>query len=92
LIKRARFFKDKARTTDGDMDGIIVRIDNTGDSSVAASDRYRHEIYHGLKRVPIGAQIIWKNKIVDMYVEAQNEQRIVLRFNTDYARVHVNIW
>lgn len=77
---------------DGDLDAAVVRVDNTGSASAATEDRYRHTIVHGLGRVPVGCQVILKDKDCDVYVISSNENQITVRFTAAEASVNVRIW
>lgn len=78
--------------TDGDHDAVVVSIPNTGVAAAAAADRYRHTIVHGLGRVPIGCQVIHKDKDCDVYVVSADENQIVVKFTAAEAAVNVRIW
>lgn len=77
---------------DGDIDAVVVKISNTGDSGAVAAERYRHTIDHNLKRLPVGAQIIWADDIVGMKVVAQSTTSITVVFDTARAQVNLRIW
>jgi len=77
---------------DGDIDAVVVRINNTGDSGAAAADRYRHVIDHNLHREPVGCLIQWKDAACDVYVADQNTNNITVVFNAARAKVNLRIW
>ena len=77
---------------DGDIDAVVVRIDNTGSASAVATDRYRHQIAHGLGRVPVGCQVIFKDAACDVYVLSGDANQIDVRFTAAEVAVNVRIW
>jgi hypothetical protein len=76
---------------DGDTNAVVVGLD-TGDSSVAESDRYRHTIIHGLGRIPVGCQIILNDAPVNMYVMSSDYQKITIKFDASHVSVNIRIW
>lgn len=80
------------RRTDGEFDAVVVKIDNTGSASAAAADRYRHTIAHGLGRIPVGCQVIHKDKDCDVYVASSDANQITVVFTAAEAAVNVRIW
>ena len=77
---------------DGDMDAVVYRIQDTGDSSVVAGDRYKHTINHNLNRVPIGCQIIMSDDFANVKVIEKDRQKIIIQFDTARADVNLRIW
>jgi hypothetical protein len=72
--------------TDGDINAKVFRIDATG---LKNKD---YEIVHELGRIPVGMQIIKKNKPVDMYIISENKNRVVVRFTEDNCDVNIRMW
>jgi len=77
---------------DGDIDAVNYRIQNTGDSSVVAGDRYKHTIHHGLKRIPIGCMVIMTDANIDFYVLEKDKDKIIVKFDTARADITLTIW
>jgi hypothetical protein len=77
---------------DGDIDAIMYQINDTGDSSVASGDRYKHTINHTLGRVPVGCQIIMTDTEINMYVLEKDDNKIIVKFNAARADVTIRIW
>ena len=91
IVRRAKEVVTTPRT-DGQIDAVVVRIDNTGDSGAPAADRYLHLIEHNLGRNPVGCAIMWTDKDVRVYVVSQDENRISVRFTDGGATVNLEIW
>jgi hypothetical protein len=78
--------------TDGDLDAVVVLIPDTGDSSIITDDRYRHVIRHGLRRVPVGCQVIMSDDFVNVRVLAKNDNDITVQFDRARSYVNMRIW
>jgi len=95
-------------TTDGDIDAVVIKIRNTGDSTVkydgakwmgpgsdettTIRENYIHTINHSLKREPVGCQVIWADEFVNVKVESQDTNNIKVVFDTARANVNLRIW
>lgn len=77
---------------DGDINAVVVRVRDTGDRTSRRSDRYRHEINHGLGRVPVGCQVILSDSPVQVYVVTSDRQKIVVKFTEQRVDVNLRIW
>jgi hypothetical protein len=72
--------------TDGDIGAKVIRLDATGPKDTDCV------IVHELGRIPVGMHIIKKNKAVDMYIIAENKNRVVVRFTEDNCDVNIRMW
>jgi len=81
----------KTVTHDGDFDAVVISLD-TGKSSIASGDRYKHTIYHNLGREPVGAQIILSDGETNMYVVQKDATKIIVKFTAANINVNVRIW
>lgn len=78
---------------DGNFDEAIVRINDTGSSSIVPDgDRYKHTINHGLQRIPIGCQVIMSDEFTNVRVIERDKQKIIVQFDKARAFVHLRIW
>lgn len=91
IIRKAREITTTVRKN-GDIDAVVVRVDNTGDSGSPIADRYLHVIEHNLGREPVGCQIVWCDADVRVYVDGQDSNRISVRFTGGGATVNLEIW
>ena len=78
--------------TDGDIDAVVYRIQDTGTNEEVAGDRYRHTISHNLRRVPIGCHVIMADDFVNVKVLEKDENKIIVQFDTARADVNLRIW
>ena len=74
------------------IDATVVKIPNTGDSSVVAGDRYRHRISHQLNRVPVEATVVYSDAFTQVKVISADEKEIIVQFDQPRALVHLRIW
>jgi hypothetical protein len=91
MVAHARTVQTAA-ARDGDFDAVVVRVPKTGLNATVQGDRYKHAITHGLGRVPVGCQIVMKDKACDVYVISSTAATITVRFTTSGADVTLRIW
>ena len=91
-IRRGTESINEEARDNGDIDGIVYRIKNTGDPSVYYKDRYRHTINHNLNREPIGCMIIQSDDFVNVKVIEKDSNKIIVQFDTARADVTLEIW
>jgi hypothetical protein len=77
---------------DGDIDAVVVKIQNTGDSGVVETDRYKHTVNHGLNRVPVGCVVIMSDDFTNVKTVDKDSQKIIVQFDKARAYVHLRIW
>ena len=77
---------------DGELDAVVVKITDTGDSSVAAGDRYKHTVNHNLGRVPVGCMVQMSDGFTRVKVVSADSQKITVQFEAARLYVHLRIW
>ena len=76
---------------DGDIGGVVVSL-TTGSDTVASQDRHRFTIEHGLKRVPVGVQVIYSDNYVKMKTISRDINQVIVQFDTAEVEVNLRIW
>jgi hypothetical protein len=92
MVKHATEIPINDTARDGDHDAIVYRVRDTGSSLAPVLDRYKHVIFHGLGREPIGCMVILSDKICNVKVVNKNENQIIVQFTAEHADVNVRIW
>jgi hypothetical protein len=92
MIKHATEIPTSEVIKDGDIDAIVCKIADTGSSITPVLDRYKHVIYHGLGRDPIGCMVIYSDKICNVQVLSSDKNQITVQFTAENASVNVRIW
>lgn len=92
MIKHATEIPATEAIKDGDHDAVVFRIRDTGSSIIPPTDRYKHTIYHGLGREPVGCQVILSDKICNVMVVSRDINQITVKFDVENADVNIRIW
>lgn len=71
---------------DGDIDAKIIRISDTG----AAETPYY--LINPLGRLPVGVQIIKKNKACDVYLITETFETLTLKFTVANCDLTLRVW
>jgi hypothetical protein len=71
---------------DGDLDAMVVHVADTG------AEIGPMVFSNQLGRVPVGVQIIRKNKACDVVMTAADQNKITVEFTAPHADVNLRIW
>ena len=72
---------------DGGIDAMVIRLEDSG-----AKDK-NYPLFHGLGRVPVGCQIILKDKTCDVYKGTRWDATIIdMKFTAANADLNIRIW
>lgn len=91
MINHARYVQDQP-TRDGDISAVNVKVYTGAQGAKSVRDRYVQTISHNLGRVPVGAIIILKDRVCDMYIVSSDENKITVKFSGAEANLTMRIW